>query len=62
MLKTYSVSKEEVDVKMALRTSGASRIFYSWGAVIYYMTYTTMLCLSKIAKKTHLISRSEKLV
>lgn len=62
MLKTYSVSKEEVEVEMALRTSGSSRIFYSWGAVVYYMTYTTMLCLSKIAKKTHLISSSEKLV
>lgn len=61
LLKTFSVSKNEVTVKMKERTSGASRIFHSWGAVIYYMSYTTMLCLSKIAKKTHLISKSDKL-
>lgn len=55
MLKSFNVSKSEVSVEMGDRTTGVSRIFYSWGAVAYYMGYTTMLCLSKIAKKTHLL-------
>ncbi|MFY8350424.1 glycosyltransferase family 2 protein [Pseudoalteromonas sp. SSM20] len=56
MLKTFNISKSEIYVEMKKRESGISRIFYSWWAVIYYMGYTTMLCLSKIAKKAHLLS------
>lgn len=56
MLKTFHIEKSEVNVEMQRRESGISRIFYSWWAVIYYMGYTTMLCLSKIAKKAHLLS------
>ncbi len=55
LLKTFNISKAEARVEMQRRQSGISRIFYSWWAVTYYMGYTTMLCLSKIAKKTHLI-------
>ncbi|MEO2267243.1 glycosyltransferase family 2 protein [Pseudoalteromonas sp. YIC-656] len=58
LLKTFSVSKAEVKVLMSKRKDGISRIFYSWGAVAYYMAYTTMLCLSKIAK-THRFSMKE---
>lgn len=56
MLKTFNISKSEIHVEMKKRESGISRIFYSWWAVVYYMGYTTMLCLSKIAKKAHLLS------
>ncbi len=55
LLRTFDLKKGEVKVNMHERTSGISRIFYSWGAVAYYMFYTVMLCLSKIAKKAHLL-------
>ncbi len=60
LLRTFSVSKTEAEVQMVPRKDGISRIFHSWGAVLYYMAYTTMLCLSKIAK-THKLSPSENL-
>ncbi len=50
MLKTFNLVKVEVDVLMKERVFGISRIFYSWAAVAYYMTYTTMLCISKLSK------------
>ncbi|NTS76922.1 glycosyltransferase family 2 protein [Catenovulum sp. SM1970] len=54
MLRTFRLTKTEVAVDMKKRVSGISRIFYSWWAVAYYMAYTTMLCLSKVAKtNTH---------
>jgi len=59
LLKTHQISKTESSVKMTKRKDGISRIFHSWGAVAYYMSYTGMLCLSKIAK-THRFSTSEK--
>lgn len=37
----------DVPVKMRPRTSGASRIFFSWRTVLYYMYYTLLLGLSK---------------
>lgn len=55
MLKTFNIEKSEVSVEMHRRESGISRIFHSWWAVLYYMGYTTMLCLSKIAKRAHLL-------
>lgn len=60
LLKTFNISKAEANVKMEKRQSGISRIFHSWWAVTYYMGYTTMLCLSKIAKKAHLIPSHAK--
>lgn len=59
LLKTFNISKSEVDVEMKERTAGISRIFYSWWAVAYYMGYTTVLCLSKLAKSNKLLSTSE---
>lgn len=56
LLRTFNIKKGEVDVKMQERTVGISRIFYSWWAVLYYMTYTTVLCFSKLAKTNRLIS------
>lgn len=37
----------EVDIPMAPRRSGKSRVFESWLKVIYYLIYSTMLCTSK---------------
>ena len=50
LLRKAGLNKREVNVQMEKRKNGASRIFHSWGAVSYYMAYTTVLCLSKIAK------------
>lgn len=50
LLRKAGLSKREVNVQMEKRKNGVSRIFHSWGAVSYYMAYTTVLCLSKIAK------------
>ena len=50
LLRNAGLTSSEVSVEMARRKIGNSRIFYSWGAVCYYMAYTTILCLSKIAK------------
>ncbi|TMO82048.1 glycosyltransferase family 2 protein [Pseudoalteromonas spongiae] len=60
LLRTFDISKGEVNVKMHDRTVGISRIFYSWWAVLYYMSYTTVLCLSKLAKTNKLISSEVK--
>lgn len=37
----------DVPVEMRPRLSGASRVFFSWRTVIYYMYYTLLLGLSK---------------
>ena len=59
LLRTFNISKSEIDVEMQDRTVGISRIFYSWWAVLYYMSYTTVLCCSKLAKSNKLLSSSE---
>jgi glycosyltransferase involved in cell wall biosynthesis len=38
----------EIETKMSSRTMGVSRIFKSWLHIIYYLFYTSILCLSKI--------------
>lgn len=38
----------EVQTPMNLRSSGHSRIFYSWWVVMRYMVQTTILCLSQV--------------
>ena len=47
LLASAKLTFREVDVRMAPRASGISRIFNSWRAVAYYMVYTTFLCLAK---------------
>jgi len=54
MLKTFGLSFSEVPVDMNRREDGISRIFYSWGAVAYYMAHTSFLCLSKVRKSNEL--------
>jgi hypothetical protein len=48
LLSNTKLSIDEVAVEMAPRQVGISRIFSSWWAVVYYMSYTTSLCLAKI--------------
>jgi glycosyltransferase involved in cell wall biosynthesis len=47
LLREKGLSVAELDVPMRQRTSGKSRIFHSWAKVIYYMVYSTVLCVSK---------------
>ena len=47
MLKAANIQVTEVEVNMVLRQHGISRIFYSWTAVMYYMSYTLLLGFSK---------------
>lgn len=59
LLKAFKLSTVEVDVSMEERMVGASRIFYSWLAVSYYMAYTTTLCLSKVFKTQTIFSDND---
>ena len=45
LLRRAGLSFAEVSVEMRARSSGISRIFYSWWAVARYMLETTVLCL-----------------
>ncbi len=47
LLRNSGLTISEVDVEMAPRVDGISRIFYSWWAVLRYMLETTVLCLAK---------------
>lgn len=47
LLRNSGLTISEVDVEMAPRIDGISRIFYSWWAVLRYMLETTVLCLAK---------------
>jgi len=41
----------DVEVEMLPRRHGVSRVFYSWTSVIYYMSYTLLLGLTKRSMK-----------
>ena len=47
LLQRHGLRIHEVEVPMAPRHSGISRIFHSWGAVSYYMAHTLLLSLTK---------------
>ena len=47
LLQKYHLEIEELEVVMANRTNGKSRIFSSWRAVAYYMAQTLLLGASK---------------
>ena len=47
LFQRHDIIISDVNVTMADRVSGHSRIFGDWGAVIYYMAYTFVLGLSK---------------
>jgi len=47
LLRANHLRIREVSVEMRPRSSGHSRIFHTWLSVAYYMTYSTLLCVSK---------------
>lgn len=54
MLKASGLRIKDVEVKMIPRRHGISRVFYSWTSVIYYMSYTLLLSLTKRGVKHRL--------
>lgn len=47
LLQSRKLKILDVEVTMQPRRSGISRIFYSWFSVIYYMSYTLLLSVTK---------------
>ena len=47
MLQSSGIRIKDVEVDMLPRRHGASRIFYSWTSVFYYMSYTLLLGFTK---------------
>ena len=47
LLQSRKLKIRDVEVTMQPRRSGISRIFYSWFSVIYYMSYTLLLSVTK---------------
>lgn len=47
LLQQHELRISEVEVQMLPRSSGRSRIFYSWWAVLRYMAETVVLCLAR---------------
>lgn len=51
MLQSAGITIKDVEVEMLPRRHGISRVFYSWGSVIYYMSYTLLLSFTKRGMK-----------
>jgi hypothetical protein len=47
LLRSMKLQISEVSVPMQERSDGISRIFYSWGAVFYYLMYSGLLSVTK---------------
>ena len=47
MLKASGLRIMDVEVDMLPRRHGISRVFHSWASVIYYMSHTLLLGLTK---------------
>jgi len=47
LLQSRQLKIRDVEVTMQPRRSGISRIFYSWFSVMYYMSYTLLLSVTK---------------
>ena len=47
LLKSNGIRIADVEVSMSPRRSGISRIFHSWSSVIYYISYTLLLSITK---------------
>lgn len=48
LLGKHHFKIREIETLMSSRTNGVSRIFKSWFHILYYLVYTSILCLSKI--------------
>ena len=53
MLQASGLLIKDVEVDMLPRRHGISRVFYSWTSVIYYMSYTLLLSVTKRGMKHH---------
>ncbi len=51
MCRRAGLQISEVHTPMNLRSSGHSRVFYSWWVVMRYMMQTSILCLSQVGMK-----------
>jgi glycosyltransferase involved in cell wall biosynthesis len=51
MLKSSGLRIRDVEVDMLPRRHGISRVFHSWASVIYYMSYTLLLGITKRGMK-----------
>jgi glycosyltransferase involved in cell wall biosynthesis len=51
LLQSRGMAIVDVEVTMRPRKNGRSRVFYSWGMVIYYMCHTLLLGLTKRKRK-----------
>jgi len=49
LLRRAGFKISEIPVAMNPRRSGASRVFFSWGTVAWYMIETSLLCLARWA-------------
>lgn len=47
MLQSAGLRVRDVNVRMAPRRHGISRVFHSWASVAYYMAYTLLLAFTK---------------
>jgi len=52
LMRSHGLEIEDVEVTMLPRRSGASRVYYSWFAVFYYMCHTLLLGFSKRGRRT----------
>ena len=53
MLQACGLRIKDVEVNMLPRRHGISRIFYSWTSVLFYMSYTLLLSITKRGMKHH---------
>ena len=54
LLKRHGLTGEEIAVTMRDRVTGRSKIFSNWEKVFFYMTYSTLLAISKRGTKKSL--------
>ena len=60
LLQSKNIVVADVEVPMQARRNGKSRVFHSWLTVIYYMSHTLLLGLSKRSMASRHRSRSVK--
>ena len=60
LLRANNLRIEEVCVPMQPRKTGHSRIFSTWGTVLYYLLYTSILCISKWQPSTDYLRRGRR--
>lgn len=51
LLKQYQMKIEELEVNMCSREQGQSKMFHSWRQILYYLSYTAILCFAKLKRR-----------